>query len=1765
MTAFLLPSLLAPYLVHAQPSGYGDTDGGSGGFGGGGYDGGPGGYGGGPGVSSGGGSSNSTGPSNYGGGPSGGGYGGGDSYNYYGGEGPGDTNFGGGYSPPSYSPAAVTEAAISAAGSIGSSGGYDPAADYGGDPGGEFGGLGSDFSGGAGTEFGGYGPNISDSTTYGGRDLSVALGAGVQAQTPTVSVDPLGPTYSGPKGVVGPLSVPNPFDETGTYKTASLNEAARAAAANYAGLSKDTVDTGEIPSQQPATFTGDTSFSLNADGTYTGDFTGDNYYSVDIPGSAAVDDAIARSGFNANDVEVTVDLSKGFDSTVEVTERSSGRTTTFAMEDDLGITPSFPSSQQLGETYSGPKGVTDLNDAARLSAVTYAGYVVPGIAFTNDDIDLIARLAVAEAGTIDNAQGNVQVDALLAVIDTVRNRVLSTGFPSTINAVINQNYKGTYQFEPVKNGSINSINRNGSAYQAARSMVADVLNGTAVPTAVTADGRGMVNFGNLGVIASRGPEITSQQTKNNFSVMGQDPNSITFTSVSNPGQSHTHGIIGSPNVPNFGAYSTGFNLGSRSTPPSNITDISIPDITTVPTPTSRSDALADGSTTSFDPDALSDQQRSNYDKAIAEATQAKADLEAAKEQAQNAAIDSERMFAYAAALDRYDSMQLALDVMENALQNNNEVQAVASLGDIVSLSNDINTVAESISPTADTSAGSGIDNVLTEGLEICNCTRVELTTALSRPNAINDTYKETQNLALSSLTDKYGKITVTIFSGTHVHPEFDPAKLSEQDRADYEAGRVSKESLLADGKGIPSGRHAHGNGGDTIYSISGQGSISANKSYTTTDGRTVSGVEVLGDIAAALSSASGGNVGIGLSHKSGQITHVDFEPNSSNGAWTYSQSYANSATKEAFNTIFAAISANKDVSITGGNTISGFLDSPEYSSLFSDNTTPQNAAEAAEQAAFDAAQSAVNVPATSVDRAVANGIAEQAIAKANEAAQAFNNGQVTEAEALAKEAEELAMRTEETAKNAAPAGSEPVNTQVASERTGSVAATRSGGSSAGSQIAAIVSDIFEGDGPIIKKYPKTNLSSNPVVTLFGFNGLNALQNLNDLFSAADEPKYTEQNILELLNNLQMEQKITAEEQAEILDAVRRAYEKAIVNAGQINLNDDVQDDNNDSLLVGGGIISESADRIGDFVGDWLASAGIINPSDPIDDRKMVELTELDGDSDLEKVLDKLVSKGSINEQESNNIITSTKATLRKDIEIAQRKEDAIVSGQAVPTVYVPVTVTVDTRSKTMELSREDLIEELRVLEAISGEIGDSEEYQALVDNEPSIVFDENGEIVYSDGLYAPPTVYGNELLEDNRNYEYAYFIRYLDENGEYETFDSDESFSESGIANFIRSLNGQNTLITIYDVDNVFYRLIDPKEFVRGDEYYDYAIRLKDGSTRTIAIPEFTSISFMREQFSEIGYEGDVIQLINQGQEVVHNESDLNLFARGINTLTDKINQLIGGITGNQNSDEDFEYTELPTPPENSLANLLIDYELNSVYLYPNAGETCQNVPGLNDSFVYTVLFVNKSNSNDVATFTEQACGTDNTIAQFGEVASRIESITDEDFANFQEFTDVTYYDQSVTEFTPGLAFGNIDSIFGETNTEETSTPTNEVPDEQEDFIPNTTNNVTFEVKALDRDGQVLADWVYGDIEINEAVELHFRWDGTEYSQCLPFLADNGSYALSRGGDTSMITGNTESEGFDITERSGIYRIECGGQINGEFGVDEREIQVTIN
>ncbi|TDT61122.1 cell wall hydrolase [Fonticella tunisiensis] len=87
------------------------------------------------------------------------------------------------------------------------------------------------------------------------------------------------------------------------------------------------------------------------------------------------------------------------------------------------------------------------------------------IPYTQDDLDLLARLIQAEAE-------NQPYSAKVAVGAVVVNRVQSSQFPNTIREVIYQRINGYYQFTPVLNGTINN-----PASAESRRAACEALNG----------------------------------------------------------------------------------------------------------------------------------------------------------------------------------------------------------------------------------------------------------------------------------------------------------------------------------------------------------------------------------------------------------------------------------------------------------------------------------------------------------------------------------------------------------------------------------------------------------------------------------------------------------------------------------------------------------------------------------------------------------------------------------------------------------------------------------------------------------------------------------------------------------------------------------------------------------------------------------------------------------------------------------------------------------------------------------------------------------------------------------------------------------------------------------------------------------------------------------------------------------------------------------------------------------------------------------------
>ena len=448
------------------------------------------------------------------------------------------------------------------------------------------------------------------------------------------------------------------------------------------------------------------------------------------------------------------------------------------------------------------------------------------------------------------------------------------------------------------------------------------------------------------------------------------------------------------------------------------------------------------------------------------------------------------------------------------------------------------------------------------------------------------------------------------------------------------------------------------------------------------------------------------------------------------------------------------------------------------------------------------------------------------------------------------------------------------------------------------------------------------------------------------------------------------------------------------------------------------------------------------------------------------------------------------------------------------------------------------------------------EFLELFNNETQpLVLDDSGvQIIYSDGTYAPVTIGGVEQLTPD-NPEYIYTIEYY-ENGELlEIPENATVLPGNALSNFLDRVFFSTSDYGIDDITFAIRYLLDPDENVPADEYYVYVITLLDGTERVTTVPEFTSFAFMQNRFAETGYVGNALQLVAFTEEVPPPEpvSVLDLVGQAANTVRNTIGNLFG-------ADEDTPavttFGDL-TPTDNGVINM---EDIRAVTVLFGVEVECPNVVGSNVPYAYETVIAREALPNAETDFALRAI-------RCGGGFERIDYV--EQVANHMESLD-GFGEMDRVRLDEIIRFGDLGELLAIQPTEEVEIPV-ETPDtdlppaEEEELLPNLTNEVAFEVKATDRDGNVLVDWVYGDLTINEAVELHFRWDGQAYEQCLPFLADSGNYALTRSRvDANMTTGNTESEGYNINERSGTYRVECGGQRNLEFGVDVREIEVRM-
>jgi len=432
---------------------------------------------------------------------------------------------------------------------------------------------------------------------------------------------------------------------------------------------------------------------------------------------------------------------------------------------------------------------------------------------------------------------------------------------------------------------------------------------------------------------------------------------------------------------------------------------------------------------------------------------------------------------------------------------------------------------------------------------------------------------------------------------------------------------------------------------------------------------------------------------------------------------------------------------------------------------------------------------------------------------------------------------------------------------------------------------------------------------------------------------------------------------------------------------------------------------------------------------------------------------------------------------------------------SIPAIKVTVTITVNSQTGEMELSREDILETLEEYQAGTG-ITEEDAEMALYEQygENPIIFGDDGEIIYSNGLYAP--MYKNGYLTEDQSVQYVYIVKYVNEFGQIvEPVANDSVLPENLISKTIKQLLSNNSEFNSDDVEVVTYRLIDPDKDIPRDEYYDYVVRLKDGEVRAITIPQYTSVAFMNERFTSIGYQGEVLDLIGLAYET--SEEPTSLFGQVAEFIQDYVS---GFFDVDEPSDTAELATELPVVNRNIRAA-----DISGIFIYPLADVNCPIVEGSSKGFAYNVVVNDRNNPDEVTVIADARCGTGDAAALTEETARHLS-----EKYGISDMTYSTAIDKTVIRFEPIIHTTGVFTAFvGD------STPTTEVPNEPEvveneptatstTTLPNLTNTIKLEVKAVGSNGQIVSDWTeIESITIPSDIQLYFRWDAKDYQQCL--------------------------------------------------------------
>lgn len=542
---------------------------------------------------------------------------------------------------------------------------------------------------------------------------------------------------------------------------------------------------------------------------------------------------------------------------------------------------------------------------------------------------------------------------------------------------------------------------------------------------------------------------------------------------------------------------------------------------------------------------------------------------------------------------------------------------------------------------------------------------------------------------------------------------------------------------------------------------------------------------------------------------------------------------------------------------------------------------------------------------------------------------------------------------------------------------------------------------------------------------------------------------------------------------------------------------------------------------------------------------------------LRKLLGCLVGNNTSGQQQSGAAITAMFSSgwqrMLELLGLAIRESDRIESSpdEEQPVSVATVKITINDQRGVVILSRPDW-EEVILDESVNPL---TRAYLLELLKEVPVVFDDKGNIIYSNGVFSPTVKDGISASSDSQRYTYV--VEYIGADGQPASLSdqvTDGDMPDNAVVDTMRSILGGTSPFTLEDVTKVTYQLIDPNESVAGDEYYRYKVAVLNGRERTITVPHFSSVQNMRDRFSRIGFTGDPITLTSIAAE--EEQAEPGLMSRILASAAGLIGKFVDALKNNG--------TEQPTNtilPE--VSKKLTVNDIRSIFIYPNSTVSCPAVEGLNTGFMYTAIIVNPDDPNILFKITDGRCGSTDPLLMAEETARHLRENYGLADTAYDGISGKTIFRNDIALFTPGISTLSI-AAKNEQPAEEMPEVTASTSTEQSDKLPNLTNTIKLEVKAVGSDGKALVDWTATDsITISSGVQLYFKWDAGDYQQCLPFLNDNGTYALTRT-NRAMISGNTEAEGFNVTERTATYRLECGGQRNNEFGVDNREIKVTV-